>query len=152
MVSEEPRAATGAGSQEAPPTMERRKNPVVFDGQAGSRVADTENDDYLGEEAALPAENSKGKPGDIHSIRVQGFWHSLEIRTWLLQVLSEGYKLHLKKTLSAYRERNNASVRAEMGFVREQVLKLEERGMVKAVRTPPRCINPLSVAAKELGG
>ena len=27
-VSEEPKAATGAGSQEAPPTMERRKNPV----------------------------------------------------------------------------------------------------------------------------
>jgi len=38
-----------------------------------------------------------------------------------------------------------------MGFVREQVAKLEERGVVKAVRTPPRCINPLSVAAKELG-
>ena len=82
MVSEEPTAATGAGSQEAPPTMERgKKNPVVFDGQAGSRVADTENNDDLGEEAALPAENSKGKPGDIHSIRVRGFWHSLEIGT-----------------------------------------------------------------------
>ena len=90
MVSEEPKAATGAGSQEAPPPTERRKNPVVFDGQAGSRVADTENDDDLGEEAALPAENSKGKQGDIHSILVRGFWHSLEIGTWLLQVLSEG--------------------------------------------------------------
>ena len=66
MVSEEPKAATGAGSQEAPPTMEcgkKKINPVVFDGQAGSRVADTENNDDLGEEAALPAENSKGKPG-----------------------------------------------------------------------------------------
>ena len=38
-----------------------------------------------------------------------------------------------------------------MGFVREQVAKLDKRGVVKAVRTPPRCINPLSVAAKELG-
>ena len=62
MVSEEPKAATGAGSQEAPPTMERQKNPVVFDGRAGSRVADTENDHDPREEAALPAENSKGKP------------------------------------------------------------------------------------------
>ena len=76
-----PRPLRGRGARKHRRRWSAGKNPVVFDGQAGSRVADTENNDDLGEEAALPAENSKGKPGDIHSIRVRGFWHSLEIGT-----------------------------------------------------------------------
>ena len=89
-------------------------------------------------------------PGDVHAAECREFWRSLKPGTWAQNVLEDGYGIPLGTEPEPYRERNNASAREHVGFLREHVAKLVARGVVKKVEEVPTCVNPLTVASKKL--
>ena len=106
-----------------------------------------------GQEGDLVAEISKAKPGDIHEERFREFWQSLRPGSWVLSVLQKGYEIPFKGDMPAqYEEANNASAVKHLEFVRDQVGKLEQRGVVKLEKVKPTCTNPLTVTTKTVEG
>ena len=104
------------------------------------------------EEVDMPAEVSKAMPGDIHRSEVRPFWESLQPEPWVKAVLNEGYKIPFAEEVpESYEEENNATAKKHFSFVQEHVQTLVERGVVRRSQDRPRCINPLTVATKEVG-
>ena len=96
----------------------------------------------------LEVKEDPSNPGDIHLQRWRPYWHALHPGKWVMSVLEQGYRLPVPRPLSSYKERNNASAREHMPFVRQQTEQLIIRGVVCQVHKPPTCINPLTVASR----
>ena len=101
-------------------------------------------------EAELEGEISKAVPGDVHDMAVRDFWMSLDPGSWVMQLLQEGYKIPISSEISSYEEPNNASAEMHSSFVKSQVQKLVQRGVVVPTDKKPICVNPLTVAARKL--
>jgi hypothetical protein len=65
-------------------------------------------------------------------------------------VVENGYRIPVfdGTEVMAYREPNNKSARLEVDFVRSEVARLFEAGLVIRSPVAPLCVNPLSVAYK----
>ena len=60
--------------------------------------------------------------------------------------MNEGYSLPFAQLPPAVFLRNNRSAFRNSEFVGAAILELLEQGLIIEVNSPPRCINPLSVA------
>jgi hypothetical protein len=95
-------------------------------------------------------------PGKIHTEESIQFWEKeLQAGEWVLNLLKEGYILPLQKRLQTpYEEENNLSARKNMVFVRQQVEKWRQQGIIEMVDQKPACVSPLTVVERvtEQGG
>jgi hypothetical protein len=104
-----------------------------------------------------PSSGFLGKAvGSIHDPDMIEFWKKTFTEDVYVQnILREGYKIPVKMSSeersTIYRERNNKSARSEMDFVRSEVERLVQGGLVIEVEKAPICTNPLSVAFKVNG-
>ena len=126
-----------------------------------SAEADVSDDDIVEvvdvavEPDELPADDTSvdaARPGDIHLQKWRPNWDSLSPGKWVASVLAKGYRIPVPQDLGPYRERNNASARQHLDFVRDQTDKLIIRGVVRRVDKQPLCVNPLTVASREVNG
>ena len=79
----------------------------------------------------------------------QGRWPEISTKN-NLQVLKEGYKLPFLSEPDWYPEPNNKSAKEEPQFLREEVYKLRDKGVVSKVEKRPHCCSPLTVASRLL--
>ena len=70
---------------------------------------------------------------------------------YIMRVVTEGYTLPFRELPPVKRMQNNKSARDNMGFVKEEVCKLLEKGCVKEVTEVPFVTNPLTVAFNRTG-
>jgi hypothetical protein len=95
-------------------------------------------------------------PGGIHTEDSIQFWEKeLQAGEWVLNLLKDGYILPLQERLQIpYEEDNNLSARKNMAFVRQQVEKWRQQGIIEMVDQKPACVSPLTVVERktEQGG
>ena len=131
--------------------VEQRRQPGKVEERQEQKKEGWQEPGEQGEE--LIAERSKTKPGDVHEDWFREFWESLKPGSWVLSVLEKGYEIPFKgESPGPYEEANNASAKKHLDFVREQVRKLEQRGVVRWQESKPICTNPLTVATKVIEG
>ena len=70
---------------------------------------------------------------------------------YIMRVVTEGYTLPFRELPPVKCMQNNKSARDNMGFVKEEVCKLLEKGYVKEVAEVPFVTNPLTVAFNRTG-
>ena len=68
-----------------------------------------------------------------------------------MDLLQHGYSLPFHTPPEPSITKNNLSARNNMKFVREEVLKLKQAGVVTFVDTPPFIVSPLTVASNSAG-
>jgi hypothetical protein len=91
-------------------------------------------------------------PGGIHGEDVRDFWqNTLKANNWVMDVLKYGYSLPFHSTPEPSCDKNNASARKHMVFVREEVKKLKDSGVISFVDKRPTIVSPLTVASNSEG-
>ena len=91
-------------------------------------------------------------PGGIHADLVRDYWaNTLKANSWVLDTLKSGYTLPFHTVPTEQNLKNNLSAREEELFVREEVHKLVEQGVVKLVQDQPHVVSPLTVAKNAKG-
>ena len=91
--------------------------------------------------------------GNIHQAQYYPFWTEvLKCGDWHKNILREGLRLDFIDGIlpSAYDERNNLSARREPAFVRDSLDSMTSSGILNHVLVKPTCVNPLTVASREL--
>ena len=91
--------------------------------------------------------------GNIHQAQYFPFWTDvLKCGPWHKNILREGLKLDFIDGVlpSNYDERNNLSARREPAFVRDSPDSMASAGILNPVLVKPTCVNPLTVAFREL--
>ena len=78
-------------------------------------------------------------------------WETEDANEYFMWVVTEGYTLPFRELPSIKRMQNNKSARDNMGFVKEEVCKLLEKGCVKEVTEVRFVTNPLTVALNSTG-
>ena len=78
-------------------------------------------------------------------------WETAGANDYIMRVVTEGYTLPFRELPPVKRMQNNKSARENMGFVKEEVCKLLEKGCVKEVTEVPFVTNPLTVAFNRTG-
>ena len=78
-------------------------------------------------------------------------WETAGANEFIMRVVTEGYNLPFRELPPVKRMQNNKSARDNMGFVKEEVCKLLEKGCVKEVTEVPFVTNPLTVAFNRTG-
>lgn len=92
------------------------------------------------------------KPGGIHAPQVRDFWkNTLKANSWVMDLIDYGYTLPLIEKPTSSFLKNNLSARKNMGFVREEIMKLEASGVVVFTSTKPTIVSPLTVASNSSG-
>ena len=93
--------------------------------------------------------------GNIHRAEFREFWTKVvKPDLWTLRVLAEGLKLSFQDDAwpAPYQEKKNKSAQENMPFVRQQVATWSERKVLKRVEKKPRCVSPLTGAARQVQG
>jgi hypothetical protein len=89
--------------------------------------------------------------GTVHE-NLEYWEQTFEADLYVSLILKNGYKIPVKMSaaqrITRYREKNNQSPRNKMDFVRSEVARLLKDGQIVECKSPPRCMNPLSVAFK----
>ena len=89
--------------------------------------------------------------GNIHREKYRKFWlDRLKPDAWTVKVVEEGYKLPFLSEPTEYFEEINKSAREEAPFLKEEVVQLQKKGVVKRVKERPHCCSPLTVACRKL--
>ena len=91
--------------------------------------------------------------GNIHQAQYYPFWTDvLKCGSWHRSILREGLRLDFLDGIlpSSYDERNNLSARREPAFVRDSLDSMSSSGILNQVSVKPTCVNPLTVASREL--
>ena len=91
--------------------------------------------------------------GNIHQAQYFPFWTDvLKCDDWHRNILREGLKLDFIDGIlpSSYDEKNNLSARREPAFVRDSLNSMASCSVLKHVLVKPTCVNPLTVASREL--
>ena len=78
-------------------------------------------------------------------------WKEITDDSYILDVIQTGYKVPFKSSPPTVSLRNNKSARENMSFVKSEVSKLLERGVVTEVSETPKVVNPLTVAYTKTG-
>ena len=110
-----------------------------------------EEDDLLAPSMEVSA--SLSVCGNIHQARHFPFWDEvLKCSPWHKNILREGLKLDFIDGVlpTSYDERNNLSARREPAFVRDSLDSMASSNILNEVKTKPVCVNPLTVATREL--
>ena len=91
-------------------------------------------------------------PGNIHKPEFREFWaNTLNANQWVLDLLEHGYSLPFHSEPQPSETRNNLSARNHEVFVREEVTKLQQAGVVTFVDEKPFIVSPLTVASNSAG-
>ena len=77
------------------------------------------------------------------------FWDHLPVSNYIKKIVAHGYTIPLKWLPKPICLQNNVSSRNESTFVRQSIDKLVLKNAVMQVQTPPRVVNPLTVAIKD---
>ena len=117
-----------------------------------------DNLDLSLEEADLLAPSMEISPslsvcGNIHQAQHFPFWTDvLKCGEWHRNILREGLKLDFIDGVlpSSYDEKNNLSARREPAFVRDSLNSMASANILNQVLVKPTCVNPLTVASREL--
>ena len=91
--------------------------------------------------------------GNIHQAQYFPFWTDvLKCGSWHKNILREGLRLDFIDGLlpSSYDEKNNLSARREPAFVCNSLNSMSSAGILNHVLIKPTCVNPLTVASREL--
>ena len=91
--------------------------------------------------------------GNIHQAQYYPFWTEvLQCCQWHRNILREGLRLDFIDGIlpSHYDERNNLSARKEPAFVRDSLDSMASSGIINHVLIKPTCVNPLTVASRDL--
>jgi hypothetical protein len=72
----------------------------------------------------------------------------VQAKTWVLDILSNGYRPDFTSLPTAYFEPNNKSALEHIAVVREKVAEWIQEGFVEQLHEPSFCTSPLSVAAR----
>ena len=79
------------------------------------------------------------------------FWRSLEVSQFILNVISQGYKIPFFQLPTPFAKANNASARANRHFVSQAVNDLLSLDLVEEIFCAPDIVNPLSVSTRSSG-
>ena len=91
-------------------------------------------------------------PGGIHADSAKDFWKdTLKANAWVMDVIQHGYSLPFHTVPLSSFEKNNASARNNMTFVRQELEVLRKSGVVSFVNTKPTVVSPLTVATNSEG-
>ena len=91
-------------------------------------------------------------PGNIHKPEFRDYWAStLKANSWVMDLLENGYTLPFHSEPQPSETRNNLSARKHQQFVREEVIKLQQSGVVTFVAEKPFIVSPLTVASNSAG-
>jgi hypothetical protein len=69
-------------------------------------------------------------------------------KSWVTDILTNGYMPDFESLPTPYVEQNNKSARDNMEIVREKLQEWLQEGFVEQLEEPAYCCNPLSVAVK----
>ena len=73
--------------------------------------------------------------GNIHKEKYREFWlNKLKPDAWTVKVIEEGYKLPFLSEPTEYFEENNKSAKDEAPFLKEEVVQLQKKGVIKKVK------------------
>jgi len=85
----------------------------------------------------------------IHSdSAIQFMTTEVNTKSWVIDILKNGYMPDFESLPTPYIEQNNKSARDNMEIVREKLQEWMKEGFVEQLDEPAYCCNPLSVAAK----
>ena len=73
------------------------------------------------------------------------FWHSLGTSIFILNVISQGYKIPFFELPAPFFKANNASALSNSSFVSKAVNELLHANLVEEIFCVPDIVNPLSV-------
>ena len=91
--------------------------------------------------------------GNIHQAQYYPFWTDvLKCGDWHKNILREGLRLDFIDGIlpSSYDEKNNLSARREPAFLCDSLDSMTSSGILNHVLIKPTCVNPLTVASREL--
>jgi len=99
----------------------------------------------------LPVTTSQFLPGSIHD-KIPFWKDTLTSSPWVIQLLTDGYKVPFTTLPGQYYEPNNQSALKNPDIVIQQLLELEALGVLKGVDTKPTCVSPLGLISKTVDG
>ena len=79
------------------------------------------------------------------------FWRSLESSQFILNVISQGYKIPFFELPTPFVKANNASALSNSSFVSKAVNELLHANLIEEIFCVPDIINPLSVSTRSSG-
>ena len=79
------------------------------------------------------------------------FWRTLEVSQFILNVITQGYKIPFFQLPTPFAKRNNASARENSDFVSQAVNDLLRLDLIEELACKPNIINPLSVSTRSSG-
>ncbi len=79
------------------------------------------------------------------------FWTHIDSPHYILDVISNGYKIPFCNLPPSVKLNNNRSARADRAFVTSALLDLLEKNCITELQEPPYIINPLSVSYNSAG-
>ncbi len=88
-------------------------------------------------------------PGTIHLEKFREFWRStLKASPWVMEFLSEGYRIPFDQVPGPYEEDNNGSALKNMKIVRCIVDDMIKLGIARQVSVKPKCVSPLGLVSR----
>lgn len=78
-------------------------------------------------------------------------WRRLGAHDFILDIVSNGYRIPFKSTPPPFSRANHVAARKDSDFVMNSIAELLRNGWAEIVPTPPTCINPLHVAHQPNG-
>ena len=79
------------------------------------------------------------------------FWRSLGTSQFILQVISQGYKIPFFELRTPFFKANNASALSNRSFVSKAVNELLHTNLIEEIFCVPDIVNPLSVSTRSSG-
>ena len=79
------------------------------------------------------------------------FWRSLQVSQFILNVISQGYKIPFFQLPTPFFKPNNASARSNSHFVSQAINDLLDSNLIEEFFSMPNIVNPLSVSTRSSG-
>ena len=79
------------------------------------------------------------------------YWRFIGAPTFILDIISDGYKIPFITTPPSVHLKNNGSASEHSDFVNDAILELLQDNRIEELTTPPEIINPLAVSVQSSG-
>ena len=79
------------------------------------------------------------------------FWHFIGAPKFILDIISDGYKIPFITTPPPVHLKNNGSALEHSDFVNDAILELLQDNRIEELTTPPEIVNPLTVSVQSSG-
>ena len=117
--------------------------------QSGALQHDEALEHIYESDSGTARESAEDVCGNIHDPAVRKFWlQMLQCGGFVASILANGYRIDFTHMPQQYEERNNATAREDLDFVRAEVMELERTGRVRRLASQPWCTSPLTVASR----